>query len=164
MSEATARAIAILERRINQLETRSGTRDEVKKLSKLHDTLIRELEGKRYYMGLLHYLNEAHDIVTKLEADLEAAPINVTKFEDAVALAKILRNQNIFVDGYANLFRDLLDDLASIDTLTIDENLSQADIDNIKDMATRTAKLLNNLKQRGERLNRQCMTDIYTHI
>lgn len=164
LSEATARAIVILERRINQLETRSGTRDEVKNLSKLHDTLIRELEGKRYYMGLLNYLNEANDIVTKLEADLEAAPTNGTKFENAVALAKILRNQNIFVDGYANLFRDLLDDLASIDTLTIDENLSQADIDNIKDMATRTAKLLNNLKQRGERLNRQCMTDICTHI
>ena len=70
LSEATARAIVILERRINQLETRSGTRDEVKKLSKLHDTLIRELEGRRYYMGLLNYLNEANDIVTKLEADL----------------------------------------------------------------------------------------------
>lgn len=164
LSEATARAIVILERRINQLETKSGTRDEVKKLSKLHDTLIREIEGKRYYMGLLHYLNEANDIVTKLEADLEAAPTNGTKFENAVALAKILRNQNIFVDGYANLFRDLLDDLANIDTLAIDENLSQADIDNVKDMAARTAELLNNLKQRGERLNRQCMTDICTHL
>ena len=164
LSEATARAIVILERRINQLETRSGTRDEVKKLSKLHDTLIRELEGKRYYMGLLNYLNEANDIVTKLEDDLEAAPTNGTKFENAIALAKILRNQNIFVDGYANLFRDLLDDLANIDTLAIDENLSQSDIDNIKDMADRTAKLLDNLKQRGERLNRQCMTDICTHI
>lgn len=95
LSEATARAIVILERRINQLETRSGTRDEVKKLSKLHDTLIRELEGRRYYMGLLNYLNEANDIVTKLEADLEAAPTNGTKFENAIALAKILRNQNI---------------------------------------------------------------------
>lgn len=164
LSEATARAIVILERRINQLETRSGTRDEVKKLSKLHDTLIRELEGRRYYMGLLNYLNEANDIVTKLEADLEAAPTNGTKFENAIALAKILRNQNIFVDGYANLFRDLLDDLANIDTLAIDENLSQSDIDNIKDMAGRTSELLNNLKQRGERLNRQCMTDICTHI
>lgn len=164
LSEATARAIVILERRINQLETRSGTRDEVKKLSKLHDTLIRELEGRRYYMGLLNYLNEANDIVTKLEADLEAAPTNGTKFENAIALAKILRNQNIFVDGYANLFRDLLDDLANIDTLAIDENLSQSDIDNIKDMAGRTAELLDNLKQRGERLNRQCMTDICTHI
>ena len=164
LSEATARAIVILERRINQLETRSGTKDEVKKLSKLHDTLIRELEGRHYYMGLLNYLNEANDIVTKLEADLEAAPTNGTKFENAIALAKILRNQNIFVDGYANLFRDLLDDLANIDTLAIDENLSQSDIDNIKDMAGRTSELLNNLKQRGERLNRQCMTDICTHI
>ena len=70
-------------------------------------------------MGLLNYLNEANDIVTKLEADLEAAPTNGTKFENAIALAKILRNQNIFVDGYANLFRDLLDDLANIDTLAI---------------------------------------------
>ena len=164
LSEATARAIVILERRVNQLETRSGTRDEVKKLSKLHDTLMRELEGRRYYMGMLNYLNEANDIVTKLEADLEAAPTNGTKFENAIALARILRNQNIFVDGYANLFRDLLEDLANIDTLAIDENLSQSDIDNIKDMAGRTAELLDNLKQRGERLNRQCMTDICTHI
>ena len=164
LSEATARAIVILERRVNQLETRSGTRDEVKKLSKLHDTLIRELEGRRYYMGMLNYLNEANDIVTKLEADLEAAPTNGTKFENAIALARILRNQNTFVDGYANLFRDLLEDLANIDTLAIDENLSQSDIDNIKDMAGRTAELLDNLKQRGERLNRQCMTDICTHI
>lgn len=164
LSEATARAIVILERRINQLETKPGTRDEVKKLSKLHDTLIRELESKRYYMGLLNYLNEAHDVVTKLETDLEAAPTNGTKFENAIALAKILRNQNIFVDGYANLFRDLLSDLADIDTLAIDENLSQSDINNIKDMADRTAKLLDNLKQRGERLNRQCMTDICIHI
>ena len=164
LSEATARAIVILERRVNQLETRSGTRDEVKKLSKLHDTLMRELEGRRYYMGMLNYLNEANDIVTKLEADLEAAPTNGTKFENAIALARILRNQNTFVDGYANLFRDLLEDLANIDTLAIDENLSQSDIDNIKDMAGRTAELLDNLKQRGERLNRQCMTDICTHI
>ena len=164
LSEATARAVVILERRINQLETRTGTRDEVKKLSKLHDTLMRELEGRRYYMGMLNYLNEANDIVTKLEADLEAAPTNGTKFENAIALARILRNQNIFVDGYANLFRDLLEDLANIDTLAIDENLSQSDIDNIKDMAGRTAELLDNLKQRGERLNRQCMTDICTHI
>lgn len=162
--EATARAIVILERRINQLETRSGTRDEVKKLSKLHDTLIRELEGRRYYMGLLNYLNEAHEIVTKLETDLNNLPTNGTKFENAIAAARVLRRQNIFVDGYANLFRDLLDDLANIDTLAIDENLSQSDIDNIKDMAGRTSELLNNLKQRGERLNRQYMTDICTHI
>ena len=164
LSEATARAVIIIERKINQLENRSGTRDEVKKLSKLHDTLMRELEGKRYYMGLLHYLNEAYDVVTKLEADLDNLPANGTKFENAVALSKILRRQNIYVDGYASLFRDLLDDLAYIDTLTIDENISQSDIDNIKDMASRTADLLDKVRKRGEDLNKQCMVDLCTHI
>lgn len=164
LSEATARAIVILERRINQLETRSGTRDEVKKLSKLHDTLMRELEGRRYYMGLLNYLNEAHEIVTKLETDLNNLPTNGTKFENAIAAAKILRRQNIFVDGYANLFRDLLDDLADIDTLTIDENLSQSDIDNIKDMASRTANLLDSVRRRGESLQTMYMTDLCDHL
>lgn len=164
LSEATARAIVIIERRINQLETRSKTKDEVKKLSKLHDTLIRELESKRYYMGLLNYLNEAHDIVTKLETDLNNLPTNGTKFENAIAAAKVLRRQNIFVDGYANLFRDLLDDLADIDTLTIDENLSQSDIDNIKNMASRTADLLDSVRRRGESLQTGYMTDLCDHL
>ena len=164
LSEATARAIVILERRINQLETRSKTKDEVKKLSKLHDTLIRELEGKRYYMGLLNYLNEAHEIVTKLETDLNNLPTNGTKFENAIAASKVLRRQNIFVDGYANLFRDLLDDLADIDTLTIDENLSQSDIDNIKNMASRTADLLDSVRRRGESLQTGYMTDLCDHL
>ena len=164
LSEATARAIVILERRINQLETRSGTRDEVKKLSKLHDTLIRELEGRRYYMGLLNYLNEAHEIVTKLETDLNNLPTNGTKFENAIAAARVLRRQNIFVDGYANLFRDLLGDLSNIDTLTIDENLSQSDIDNIKNMASRTADLLDSIRRRGESLQTMYMTDLCDYL
>ena len=164
LSEATARAIVILERRINQLETRSGTRDEVKKLSKLHDTLIRELEGRRYYMGLLNYLNEAHEIVTKLETDLNNLPTNGTKFENAIAAARVLRRQNIFVDGYANLFRDLLGDLSNIDTLTIDENLSQSDIDNIKNMASRTADLLDGIRRRGESLQTMYMTDLCDYL
>ena len=164
LSEATARAIVILERRINQLETRSGTRDEVKKLSKLHDTLMRELEGRRYYMGLLNYLNEAHEIVTKLETDLNNLPTNGTKFENAIAAARVLRRQNIFVDGYANLFRDLLGDLSNIDTLTIDENLSQSDIDNIKNMASRTADLLDSIRRRGESLQTMYMTDLCDYL
>ena len=164
LSEATARAVVVLERRINQLETRTGTRDEVKKLSKLHDTLMRELEGRRYYMGLLNYLNEAHEIVTKLETDLNNLPTNGTKFENAIAAARVLRRQNIFVDGYANLFRDLLDDLSNIDTLTIDENLSQSDIDNIKNMASKTADLLDSVRRRGESLQTMYMTDLCDHL
>ena len=118
LSDATARAIAILEKRINQLETKASTqqdKDNIKKLSQLHDTLIKELENKRYYMGILNYLNEAYDIVTKLEADLTNSPKNGTPYENAVALASILENQNIYVGGYDNLFRDLLVDLSDID-------------------------------------------------
>lgn len=165
LSEATARAITILERRINQLETRKGTREEVKKLSKLHDTLIKELESKRYYMGILNYLNEAYDVVTSLEKDLsDASNNNGTSYENAIALARILNKQNTFVDGYENLFRDLLGDLADVRRLSIDETLSQNDIDNIQEAAKKAYDLLLNVKKRGEELNTQCMTDICTHF
>ena len=167
LSDATARAIAILEKRINQLETKASTqqdKDNIKKLSQLHDTLIKELENKRYYMGILNYLNEAYDIVTKLEDDLTNRPQNGTPYENATALASILANQNIYVDGYANLFRDLLSDLSDIDSLAIDENISQSDIDNIKTLASNTYKILENVQKRGEELSRDCARDILSNI
>lgn len=165
LSEATARAITILEKRINQLETRAGNKDKIKELSKLHNTLVKELESKRYYMGVLNYLNEASDVINTLEADLTNSAFQQDpSYENAIALARILNNQNMYVDGYSNLFRDLLGDLANIEKLSIDENISQADIDTIKNMAEQAYTTLENLRRRGEELNKSCVRAILTRI
>lgn len=164
LSEATARAVLILERRINQLETRTGTREEVKKLTKLHDSLMRELSYKQYYAGITSYINEAYEIILNLEDALVNAPTNGTPYENAVAMARILENQNTYVDGYANLFRDLLGDLSTMEGITVDENISQEDIDNIKDLAEQAYSKLMSIKKRGEIYSKDCMTALCTHF
>ena len=160
LSEATARAIMVLERRINQLEAHRGTTEETKRLSDLRNKLLTELKNKRYYMGLLEYVNEVHDMVSKLQQDLNSVPVDKTPFENAVALAKVLNNQNIYVDGYTNLFRDLLEDLSRVGEMTIDEALSMKDIAALQENAKAAYNLLKKLKDRGEDLNFQCMMDL----
>lgn len=164
LSEATAKAVAIIEKRINKLETIKGTTAEVKRLSRLRDTLLKELESKRYYMGIFNYLNDAYNIVEGLNNALDNRPINGTSFENALALARILNEQDMYVGGYANLFRDLIEDLSNIELVTIDESLSKEEIEEIKTQAKNTLELLNNVKRRGEDLTIGCVRDIITHL
>lgn len=165
LSEATAKAITILERRIHKLEARRYTSADVKKISKLKDTLLRELETGRYYMGILHYITEADEIINKLETDLQdALNASGTDYEKATKLAAVLNGQNEFVDGHTNLFRDLLKDLTNLDKMQIDENLSQVDIDTIKQRAEAAYTTLRKLQERGEELTQDCFRTILYHF
>lgn len=165
LSEATAKAINIIERRINRLETKKDTIDDVKKLAKLRDTLLRELETGRYYMGILSYINEADEIINKLESDLQnALNASGTDYEKATKLAAVLNGQNEFVEGDTNLFRDLLKDLANLDKMQIDENISKIDIDTIKQRAEAAYTTLHKLQERGDELTQDCFRTILYHF
>ena len=165
LSEATAKAITIIERRINKLETRKNTTDEIKKLSKLRDTLLKELETGRYYMGILSYINEADEVINKLELDLQnALNSSGTEYEKAIRMARVLEAQNEFVDGYTNLFRDLLKDLSNLNKMQIDESISKIDIDNVEQRARNAYESLRKLQDRGEELSKYYFRTILDHF
>ena len=133
LSEAAADAAITLQRQIRQLQKEKGNNVEGKRLNTILEQLMRELNNKRYYSGVLNFMQEASNQVSGIDQMLQNIPQTGTEIEKAFATAKILQDIKSLKDQFYPLISALADD-----NLTIDESIGQADIDNIR----QTAKIL----------------------
>ena len=91
-----------------------------------------ELTNKKYYSGVLSFLGEASSQIVKIDNMLQNIPQTGTEMEKAFGTAKILQDIKSLNDQYYVLVSALADK-----NLVIDESISQTDIDNIRQTASK---------------------------
>lgn len=132
LSEAAADAAMQLQRKIRELENIKGNNVEGKRLKTMLDQLLKELANKKYYSGILNFLQEASTNVQQIDVLLGNIPQTGTELEKAMNTAKILQDIKTIKDQYYAIVTALADP-----NLIIDESIGRTDIDNIKNTAQR---------------------------
>lgn len=154
LSTAAAEAITLIERQIRQLEKERGNNAEGRRLEIMLNSLMKELECKKYYSGLLNFLGEASKQIANIDNILLNIPQTGTELEKAFGTAKILQEIKALKDQYYVLVSALANE-----NLIIDESIDQKDIDNIrktakdlKEFFDKKENMINNLTE-GTMLN-----------
>ena len=130
LSDAAAEAAIQLNRQIKKLEKEKGNNVEGKQLETILNQLMKELQCKRYYFGVLNFLNRATTHASQINGMLNNLPQTGTELEKAFGQAKILQQIKDLKDQYYLVASALADD-----HIIIDENITQIDIDNIRNAA-----------------------------
>lgn len=149
LSEAAIEALYVIQRQVRQLEKEHGNNTEGKRKSQIVNQLLKEINSKKYYLGITKFLGEAGKQVAEIDNLLNNLPQTGTELEKAFETARILQKIDDIRKQYYNLVNALSDD-----NLIIDESISQTDIDNIKSNAKnlkifldKKQKMLNNLAE-----------------
>lgn len=141
LSDAATEAVLNLERQIRQIEREEGKNEEGKRLSWIKEQLLKELANKRYYSGILNFLQEASrqlnfdpETGTSVIDDIlrEAGEKTGTDLEKAMAMAKALQQ----IQDLSTMFYPLVSALSN-ENMSIDESIGQQDIENIRNTAKR---------------------------
>lgn len=145
LSDAATEAVVLLNRKIRELKKQKGRNAEGKVMEQNLIQLSKELANKRYYNGILNFMNTATSDIMELDNMINMIPQQTgnTEYERAAKVAKILMDIKSLRDQYY----DIISALAN-ENLTIDESISQTDIDNIR----QTAQSLKDLFDRKQRV------------
>lgn len=149
LSDAATEALFVMQRQVRQLEKEKGNNAEGRRKSIIVNQLLKEINSKKYFLGITRFLGEAGTQVHEIDNILNNLPQTGTELEKAFRTAKILQDIDSIRKQYYNLVNALSDD-----SLLIDESISQTDIDNIRNAAKdlkeffdKKQKMLNNLAE-----------------
>ena len=159
LSEAATDAAVTIQRQIRQLEKQQGNNAEGRRLEGILNQLMNELANKKYYSGILNFLSEAQKQVTEIDTILNSIPQTGTELEKTFETARILQNIKSIRDQYYTLVSALADE-----HLTIDESISQSDIDNIRRTARDLKNYFNKKKKVIDSLTESTMVNLALQI
>lgn len=159
LSEAAADAAVQLQRKINEMQNEKGNNAEGKRLEGILDQLMRELQNKKYYSGVLNFLNEANSQVAGIDAMIQGIPQTGTELEKAFGAARVLRDIDSLKDQYYALASALADE-----KITIDQSISQADVDNMRQVAKEVKEAFDAKSKVLRDLTEETMVKIMTEI
>lgn len=142
LKDAISDAITTITREIRVLESKGGVTAATKKLNKTREILAEELKNKRYYFGLVQFLGEALTYSKAIHNILANVPDSGTELENIRNRAEALSKAKSLQDGYYYI----VEALANLDNLVIEENISEADKKQLQDKAKEVLDLLNRQK------------------
>ena len=161
LSQAAGHAIVTLQRQIDKLKTEGrGTNVQLQEMSNTINAISREIDGKRYYAGLLTFASKALQYAQKIQQDLTNIPTTGTMAEYIQARADILSTAKNMHDGYEFILKAI----ANLDQLIIDENISDTDKQTLQKVAKEALDLLNKHEGVMTNLRKDTMTDIAIQV
>lgn len=151
LSDANIEAIIQLKRQITELNKERGNNAEGRRLELLYNKMMNELNSRHYYTGIIDYLAEAAKNISEIDNMIIGIPQTGSERERVFNTMKTLYNINRMRDQYYNVIAAL-----ASDSLTMDEAVSQANIDSIRQQARdlknyfdRKDDVLDEMKQRA---------------
>lgn len=162
LSEAAAQAVTILNRQIKAIQSQKGKNAQGKQLTSTMNALLQEMKNKKYYMGLLQFLDNAAQQITYINTMLNNIPQSGTELEKAFAQAKTLQKIQEIRECYYTILSAL-----SNNSLLIDESITQANIDDIRDKAKKLKEFFdgsNGIDQVLQKLTEETMVKLMTQI
>jgi len=160
LSDAAVDAAFTLQRQLRNIERQQGKTTQGKAIEANLQQLMKEIEGKHYYSGLLTFLNQAIGYATQVENLLQNIPNAGTRMEYAAARAKALSRAQVMQDGYATIVESLI----NIDSLLVDESMSDADKQQLIQLAKDVKVHLENQARMMADLRESTMTDICVEV
>lgn len=130
LSDATAKAIIQLKRRIDELYRMKGTSDEGRRLENMVKSMEKEIAFKHYCAGILDFLGEAVNSMKSIDDILANIPQSGDATERVFGTMKSLRDIKRIRDQYIDIVSAL-----SSDNTAMDEDINQIDVDRIKEQA-----------------------------
>lgn len=158
LAKVAAEAAVVIERQIRQLEIQQGTTQESKQLDSTLRMLMRELSNKHYYAGLLSFLGEAQKQISTIDDLLNNINTGGTNMENAVSSAKALMQVKSIMDAYYGV----ISAIADINSLVIDENISDYDKQVLQQQAAPLREYLDKKTKVIQGLKRSTMLNIAT--
>lgn len=159
LSDAATEALFVMQRRVRLLAREKGNNAEGKRVSGIVNQLLKEINSKKYFLGITKFLGEAGKQVMGIDNMLSKLPQTGTELEKAFKTAKILQDIYSIRKQYYDLVSALSDD-----NLVIDEAISQTDINNIRSNAKDLKDFLDKKEKVLERLAEGTMLTIMTQI
>ena len=159
LSEATAEAAVQLQRRIHLLEKEKGNNAEGKQLEGVLNTLLKELDAKRYASGIMSFLNSASAQIKEIDNMLLNIPQTGSTMQNAFGIAKTIQEIKRLRDEYYYIL-----DALSKENLVIDESIQQTDIDNIRQTARDLKKIYDKNNDKINVLTESNMTNVLQEI
>lgn len=157
LSDALADAIFTLKRKMDALRDKEGVTDKVKELRDKINMLQAELDGKRYLYGVTNFLNEALNEAQSIETIYRNALLTPgTKLEIVAARSSAILEIMDIIAGY----KSIVDALSNMQSLAMDENISEQDIKNVEDLAKSVKKIFDDSKTTIEDLKKNTLIDL----
>lgn len=157
LSHAAADAAFTLQRQLKRLKSEQGITTETRQLEASVNRLVREIANKRYYSGVMSFLNDALNQVQNMEQLFQQAnQAPGTNMERSMARAKALMEIKRIQDGYEHIVRAL----SNVDSLIADESISASDKQAIKDQARAVREYFDTYEGRIKELRENTMIDI----
>jgi hypothetical protein len=157
LTDAAADAVILLKRQIAELERAVGKNALGKQKEYIYYRLLNALENKKYYSGIMEFLNDAVNVQPQIDNILTSVPTTGSKTTIAMAHAKALFQVNSLINQYYNI----VEALAS-KTITIDDALTATEIDDIRQAAKSLKEFLDNrrvqIAEEGEQVMFQLMS------
>lgn len=144
LSDAADEAVITLERQYKQLVASEGKfSSEAKDIKRVLNILMKEIASKRYYAGVLGFINEANKQIQNIQNELHNAPTPVNPWEKMRNTSRVL---NKFKDLYSGYYH-ILNALSNIDNLIMDEIISTVDRQRVANEAKTMKSLLEKEKE-----------------
>lgn len=156
LSEAASEAIFTLERQRRNLEEQQGRIQEGIEIEQTLSQISREIDQKKYYSGLLTFLQKANNYAVIVDRMLKTVPDGGTTLEHSIAVGKVLAKAKTMRDGYYSI----VNALSSADTLLIDENITKEDLNLLIEQATKVKKIMDGYEKSMTDLRKNMMIDL----
>lgn len=159
LSTAAAEAIVALERQINKIREQQGNNQLGQDLSDIRKSLEKELAGKRYYFGLLNFMDQATKQLADWDSIYSTFPLHPTTMQQMAARCSSIQ---AFKDlkGY---YYDIVEALTR-DSITIDESVNPIDIQKLKDEAKALKDLFDNFSKKINNITQDAVLDLLQEI
>lgn len=161
LSDAAADAAAVLQSRLDTILREEGVTQEAADLRSVINTLLKEINNKRYFSGVMGFLsNTATQIQTMENLFAEANQIPGTNLEVSIAKSKAMMKIQDIMNGYY----PIVEALSNVEGLIVDESLDSADRANIQEKAREIRNIFDTYKRRKQDLATNTMLDIATNF
>lgn len=159
LSHAASDAVVTLKRQLDKIKSEKGITTEAQHLESTINRLTKEIANKRYYIGVMGFLDHALRQVQTMESLFQQAnQAPGTNLERGTARAKALMEIKRIRDGYENI----IEKLSRIDNLIVDGNIDSYDKQQIEDQAKAIKEYFDKYDSRIDELKEVTMIDIAT--
>ena len=142
LSEAAIKSATILKRKLKEAQNQKDDA-KVLEIQKKLDKILNQIEGKYYYSGVLELMQSLTTDVNTLYQNITNIPTGLTRFEQIQYMAKNYASLKEILENY----RDVIKSLSNLDKMIINENISEADEQNLQNIARQLDGQLNNVEE-----------------
>lgn len=160
LSDIASEALFTLERQRRYLEDQEGRIQAGIEIEQTMSQLSEEIDKKRYYSGLLTFLQKANQYAVTVDKMLRSIPDGGTTLEHSIAVGKVLSKAKTLRDGYYTI----VSALSSSGKLLIDENVTNQDLETLIQQASAIKEIMDGHEGLMKELRKDTMLDLAQEI